>query len=98
MKYGATLIKAFVAALLIVLFFAFFMASYKYMNRHNIPFGTAFAFSCLLGVVFFIVFYNLGKDYFKANNLFKKGKITQSFEGFLENFAESLGIRKKGKQ
>jgi len=97
-KYGATLLKALVAALLIVLFFAFFMVSYRYMNRHNFSFETAFAFSCFLGVIFFVVFYNLGKDYFKANTLFKKGKIMQSLEGFLSDFKNSFEIYKKGKQ
>ena len=65
------------------------------MNRHNIPLGIDFGFLCLLGVVFFIVFYYLGKDYFGDNNLFRKGKIAESLEGFFSNLKESIGIPKK---
>ncbi len=52
-----------------------------------------------IGTTFYIVFYNLGKDCFNAdtfkNNLFRKDKITEPFEDFLNILKESVGISQK---
>lgn len=82
-KYILVLIKSTVSAMLVVLFFWAFMASDSIIDRYNVPFGYAYGFSCFLGLGFFLVFYNLGKKYFKANNLFKKGNIALPFKCFL---------------
>jgi len=97
-NYWSVLMKALFSALLMVLLFGTFMVSHSFMKHRNIPFEIAFAFSCFLGGVFFIVFYYLGKDYFKANQLFRKGKITESFEDFLTSLKESVGIPKRRKR
>ncbi len=81
-KYISILIKSTISGMLVLLLAWIFMTSGNMIDRHNISSGYAYAFLCFLGLIFFLVFYALGKKYFKANNLFKKGKILKPFEDF----------------
>lgn len=83
-SYILVLIKSSIFGMVIVLFSWIFMTSESIRVRHNIAFSYAFGFSCFMGLIFFFVLYNLGKKYFRANSLFKKGKIVEPV-GYLMN-------------
>ena len=78
-KFIYVLIKSIISAALVTLFMFIFTVSDDIADQYNIPLWYSYVFSCILGLVFFIVFYNLGKKYFKTNNLFKRGKILLPF-------------------
>lgn len=73
--YVPLLAKSFIAGLLITLFFWIFMISDNFMSQHEVSLAIEIGFYCFMGLLFFLIFYNLGKQYFKANDLFKKGDI-----------------------
>ena len=82
-KYIWILAKSTISGMLVMLFCWVFTASDGIIDRYNIPFGYAYGFFMFAGSGLFCCFLYSRKKYFKANNLFKKGRIALPLKGFL---------------
>lgn len=90
--YIFLMIRSAVAGMLGFLFTWVFIILHRLPTQNEFSPELYYGFFCLLGLCCFLVFYGLGKKYFKGNDLFQKGRIIDSTCAYLEEIKESLGI------